>query len=44
MARLLAWVEERHGDVARYLVDAGGMDPELPDELRRLLVQTSAPR
>jgi protein-tyrosine phosphatase len=39
MAALLAWLHEHHGDAARYLVDAGGMEPEALDELRRLLVQ-----
>jgi hypothetical protein len=40
MASLLATIEERHGGVERFLIDAGGMDPDVVVELRRLLVQT----
>jgi protein-tyrosine phosphatase len=39
MAAMLATLHERHGTVDRYLVEAGGMEPEALDELRRLLVQ-----
>jgi protein-tyrosine phosphatase len=39
MAGVLASIHERHGTVERYLVEAGGMEPGVGDELRRLLVQ-----
>ena len=39
MAGLLARLHERHGTVERYLAEAGGIDPEVVPELRRLLVQ-----
>ncbi len=39
MASMLAMLHEQYGTVERYLVEAGGMAPETPDELRRLLVQ-----
>jgi protein-tyrosine phosphatase len=39
MESLLAVLHERHGSVERFLIDAGGMAPEVLDELRRLLVQ-----
>jgi protein-tyrosine phosphatase len=39
MAGVLASLHERHGTIERYLVEAGGMAPEVGDELRRLLVQ-----
>jgi protein-tyrosine phosphatase len=39
MAATLSALHERHGTVERYLVEAGGMEPEALDELRRLLVQ-----
>jgi protein-tyrosine phosphatase len=39
MAELLDTLHAKHGTVERYLVDAGGMEPEAIAELRRLLVQ-----
>jgi protein-tyrosine phosphatase len=39
MVGLLARLHERHGTVERYLVEAGGIDPEVVPELRRLLLQ-----
>jgi protein-tyrosine phosphatase len=39
MESLLALLQERHGGVERFLVDAGGMAPEVIDELRRVLVE-----
>jgi protein-tyrosine phosphatase len=39
MAATLSALHERHGTGERYLVEAGGMEPEALDELRRLLVQ-----
>jgi protein-tyrosine phosphatase len=39
MESLLAVLHERHGGVDRFLVDAGGLAPEVLDELRTVLVQ-----
>jgi protein-tyrosine phosphatase len=41
MASLLARLHEQHGTVEQYLLDAGGIDPDVVPELRRLLVQTA---
>jgi protein-tyrosine phosphatase len=38
MESLLELLHDRHDTVERFLVDAGGMAPEVIDELRRLLV------
>jgi protein-tyrosine phosphatase len=42
MQSLLDVLHARHGSVERFLVDAGGMAPEVVDELRRILVQPAA--
>ena len=39
MESLLVVLHERYGGVDRFLVDAGGMSPDVIDELRRLLIQ-----
>jgi protein-tyrosine phosphatase len=35
----LAWIDERHGSVAGYLTDAGGLPAETIERLRRTLVE-----